>query len=518
MRILYLDVDALSPSHLSCYGYLRKTSPTIDAIAGQGVRFTNFYCSDAPCLPSRTAMYSGRFGFQTGVVGHGGSAAQPRVEGKFRDFRGLFETQGLAHQFQRLGMHTAMVSPFGQRHGAHWFYAGFNEIHNTGKGGMESAEEVQPIVDRWLAEHAAGDNWYLHVNYWDAHTPYRVPLEYGNPFADEPIDPWITPQVLAQHIRHTGPHSALDLGMFDSHVNLVMSWNGPDRDAAARVYPRVPDAITDATSLRQWIDGYDVAIHYVDYQIAKIVAALKKAGVYEQTAIVISADHGENQGELGIYGEHGTADQSTCNIPLIVKWPGGNRGKVDGGLHYNLDLAPTYMDLCGGKPQPVWDGQSFAAAIKPGVPSVPPVPAAATRDELVLSQCVHVCQRSVRFGPWLYIRTYHDGFHPFGPEMLFNIAEDPHEQYEVSAQHPDVCREAVARLLAWIDAQMRKLSATAAEPKSDPLWTVIEEGGPYHALHDPARSPLPAYLQRLEKTGRQDGADSLRRRYPAACK
>ena len=84
MRILYIDVDSLRPDHLGCYGYHRNPSPTIDALALEGVRFKNVYVSDAPCLPSRTALWSGRCGFRTGVVGHGGSAAQPFIEGLAR--------------------------------------------------------------------------------------------------------------------------------------------------------------------------------------------------------------------------------------------------------------------------------------------------------------------------------------------------------------------------------------------------------------------------------------------------
>ena len=57
MRILYLDLDSMRPDHLGCYGYARNTSPNIDAIAATGVRFTDCYCSDAPCLPSRTALF-----------------------------------------------------------------------------------------------------------------------------------------------------------------------------------------------------------------------------------------------------------------------------------------------------------------------------------------------------------------------------------------------------------------------------------------------------------------------------
>lgn len=70
MRILYVDIDSLRPDHLGCYGYGRPTSPVIDGIAGEGVRFTNFYASDSPCVPSRAAMLSGRPGIRNGVVAH----------------------------------------------------------------------------------------------------------------------------------------------------------------------------------------------------------------------------------------------------------------------------------------------------------------------------------------------------------------------------------------------------------------------------------------------------------------
>ncbi len=59
MRILYFDIDTLRADHLGCYGYHRNTSPTIDTVAKDAVRFDNCYVSDAPCLPSRSATWSG---------------------------------------------------------------------------------------------------------------------------------------------------------------------------------------------------------------------------------------------------------------------------------------------------------------------------------------------------------------------------------------------------------------------------------------------------------------------------
>ena len=86
MRILYLDIDTLRPDHMSCYGYPRLTTPNLDRIAKEGVRFDRFYCSDAPCLPSRAALVSGMFGIHNGAVGHGGTAGDRRLIGESRGF------------------------------------------------------------------------------------------------------------------------------------------------------------------------------------------------------------------------------------------------------------------------------------------------------------------------------------------------------------------------------------------------------------------------------------------------
>lgn len=498
MRILYLDLDSCRPDHLGCYGYHRNTSPNIDAIARQSMIFQNCHTSDAPCLPSRTALYSGRFGIQSGVVGHGGTAATPKVQGPGRNFSDSYVNQGLAHQLQKLGYHTAMISPFGQRHGAHWFYAGFNEIHNSGGGGMESAEQVWPSIEKWLGAKASDDSWFLHVNFWDIHAPYRAPAAYGEPFAADPLPPWLESEaeaVIARHNRLTGPHTSLDYDMYDDRVH-------PE-------YPRYPGCIRTRADLRRVFNGYDTGIRYVDGYIGLIVEKLKAVGVYDDTAIIISADHGENLGELGIYSEHGTADSATCRIPLIIKWPGGEHG-VNSNFHYNIDLAPTLMDLLGGECQLLWDGTSYAPAVRTGDNAI-------GRDEIVVSQCAHVCQRSVRWDNWLYMRTYHDGFHLFPQEMLYNLAEDPHEQNDVATSRPDVLREGAWRLARWHDAQMQRM-AVQSNDVVDPLWTVIREGGPFHARTSHPGQPgsiegIARYIERLDATGRSDGAAALRRRY-----
>lgn len=483
MRILYLDLDTLRPDHLGCYGYLRNTSPNIDKIASQGVRFSNYYCSDAPCLPSRSATITGRFGIHTGLVGHGGTAADMRLEGAPREFKDRLATESLPAVLRQAGLKTVSISPFAERHSAWWFYAGFSEMHNTGQSGMESAEAVTPVALDWIRQNAAKDNWFLHINYWDAHTPYRAPESFGNPFADDPLPGWLTDEVFAAHYTKVGPHSAQEISMFDDQTDPR--------------YPRHPGRLGSLADVKRMIDGYDCGIRYMDSHIGQIFHALAEQGVdLADLAVIISADHGENQGELGIYGEHATADQATCRVPMIIKWPGCPAGHVASGLHYNLDLLPTLADLLGQDKLARWDGLSYARTISNGQDC--------GRPYLVLSQCAHVCQRSVRFGDWLYMRTYHDGFHLFPKEMLFDLAKDPHEQDDLAPEQPQVCQQAVHLLCQWHDEMMLSMASPV-----DPLWTVIQEGGPYHV-----RGQLKRYASHLTRTGRGQAVAELARRHP----
>ena len=486
MRILYLDLDTLRPDHLGCYGYPRNTSPNIDRLAQQGIRFDGYYTSDAPCLPSRAALMTGQFGIHNGVINHGGSCADRPADGVHRGFRDSMANGGsLTNVIRNAGLHTCYIGGFGERHSAYWFYAGFHEVHDTAMGGMESAEHVTPAVLEWIENNASRDNWYLHVNYWDPHGPYRAPAEFGNPFANDPLPVWLTEDVRKAHWDMAGPHTAQDLSMYDSATNPS--------------YPRHPGDLPDMGAVRRMIDGYDCGIRYLDDHIGRLVAALAAKGVMEDLVVVISSDHGENMGELGVYVEHGTADQITCRIPMIVRWPGTVKaGGVDTGLHYNLDLIPTLAELMKQPVKPYWDGCSFAATLVKGEDT--------GRDQLVLSQCCHVCQRSVRWADWLYIRTYHDGFHLFPREQVYRVADDPHEQYNVAESRPDLCREGAWRLLNWHDEMMATLPRGRV---ADPMRVVLDEGGPFHA-----RGQLREYVKRLNATGRGDAVEELMRRHP----
>lgn len=484
MRILLVDIDTLRADHMGCYGYFRNTTPNMDAVAARGIRFDNYYCSDAPCLPSRAALITGMFGIRNGAVGHGGTAADKCLTGASRGFRDAVDENNLINIFRKAGMHTASISTFAERHSSWWFHAGFNETYNVGKGGMESGEEVLPVALDWIERNGGRDNWFLHMHLWDPHTPYRAPESFGNPFKNDPLPQWITEEVLKKHLKHVGPHSLNEISMYGDYEN-------PE-------YPRQPGKAQDMSGIRRLMDGYDCGIRYADHLVGQVFDGLRAKGVFEDMAVIITSDHGENMGELGIYSEHATADEPTCRIPMIIKWPGGKTGFTDSELHYNLDLCPTMSELLGVSPCKKWDGMSYAGTVMSG--------AAAGHEYLVLSQQAHVCQRSVRFGDWIYIRTYHDGFHLFPKEMLYKLRTDPYEQTDLADAYPDICNKAARLLLDWHDKMMQTSGS-----RIDPMWTVMNEGGPYHTL-----GQLESYLLRLEATGRSKGAGELRRKYNEA--
>lgn len=489
MRILYLDIDSLRPDHLGCYGYHRQTSPNIDTLAARATRFENCYVSDAPCLPSRTALWSGRCGFHTGVVNHGGTAGQPFVEGEKRGFQDLFGASGWMSALRRAGLRTASVSSFGERHSAWHWYAGYNEVYNSGKMGMDIADDVSPLALDWVRRNGRSDNWFLHVNYWDPHTPYRTPAHFGNPFAGEPLPAWLTEEVRQRLWHGFGPHSPQEPHGF-ADPNIWYEWG-------YRQYPRNPEQIDSPEALRMWIDGYDTGIRYVDEHIGRLLNALADEGVLDETMIIVSSDHGENQGELNVWGDHQTADAITCHVPLLICAPGlTDQPRLDRAFHYHYDWAATVIELAGGTVPGNWDGKAFTSAFRAG--------REAGRPYLVTSQNAWACQRGVRFDDYFFLRSYHDGYKEIEPIMLWNLASDPHEQHDLAAERPDLVQRGVSLLAEWQDEM-----ALTSQHDVDPMMTVLREGGPFHTV-----GRLPAYVERLQSTGRAHHAERLLSRHP----
>ena len=475
MRILFLDIDTLRPDHLGCYGYHRKTSPNIDKIAENGTLFTNCYVSDAPCLPSRASLFTGRFGIHTGIVGHGGTGADLRLTGKTRGFQDQFLSFNWISMLRRAKLYPVSITPYAERHSAFWFYSGWKEMYNPGFRGMETADQVYPYVENWLNNNKSKDNWFLHVNLWDPHTPFRSPIEFGNPFENDPIPSWITQDIIDEHRKSYGPHSACEPSGFDTHD--LSQW-----------FPRLEglEEIRDLNDFKQWVDGYDVGINYADDYIGRIMELLKDQGIYDDTIIIISSDHGENQGELNVYGDHATACHITNRVPMIIKWPDQNWEKKYDSLIYQTDIAATIIDNLGSSVPNFWDGKSILTKLNNNENS--------GRNFLIISQNAWSCQRTVRFDNWTLIKTYHTGLKNYPEIMLFDFNKDFHMTNNIADEEPEIVVRALKHLDEWYLEMLKD-----APNNKDPMETVLQEGGPFHT-----RGQLKSYLKRLKKSGREE--------------
>lgn len=491
MRLLYIDIDTLRPDHLGCYGYERPTSPNIDALAERGVRFDRLYTSDSPCLPSRSALQTGMFGIHNGAVGHGGTAAEPFNEGLGRGFKSPRAHGSFASVLSRAGIWTATISIFGQHHSALQWYAGFNEAIQDGYNTFFS-EGSLPFIRDWLARNAATrDNWFLHVHVWDPHTPYTGTAELAATLGDNRPD-WITAEILEEHRNLAGPHSAQETTGFAEAEGFMAN------------FPLMPSSLDNLDDLGRLIDGYDTGVKRADTMVGTILDDLTELGVIDDTAILVSSDHGENFGELGVYADHHTADEYTHRLPGILVWPGlegATGGRVDTGNHYQLDLVASILELAGAEVPDHWDGESFAESITDGTGQDD---GSSGRDELVLSHGAWTVQRALRWDDWLCIFTIHDGFHGYPDIMLFDVAADPHLRDNQADAQQEAVHYAARRISEW-RVEMLASSVTGV----DPLDTVVDEGGPFHVW-----GALPDYLERLRATGRAPMADQLEQRWP----
>jgi arylsulfatase A-like enzyme len=491
MRILYVDVDSLRPDRLGCYGYGRPTSPNIDAVAREGVVFTNYFCSDSPCVPSRAGTFSGRPGIRNGVVAHEDTPSGNALRYANHEHEGSRPVYGagleryrpaptLAHLLAHSGVNTVSFSSFADRHLAGWFHFGFRRFDLASpKGGDEDAGEINAMFLPWLRRHATEDRWFAHLNYWDPHTLYAEPLEYAERMAEYPAPAWPDEEVIQEQQDLVGVRTPRTL------------WAAFENGGKSPV-PTMPHRIARRGDFEHLANGYDGAIRYLDEHLGRVFDEIEAQGVLDETAVIISADHGEAFGELGQYMDHGSASPAVHRVPLIVRWPGvtdGADGSRRGELLYNLDLTPTVAEALGLEVPEGWCGRSF-------LPLLSGRRAAQPRGGLVLAHGLHTRQRAVLDGRYLYVRTYHPGLFPYPPQMLFDLVDDPHQTNDLAQREPS--------RVASMDEDLRVWEAenVAATGLTDPMRDI--QGQPPSTF-----ATLEEYAGRLRDQGRKDDAEEL---------
>jgi len=485
MRIIYFDIDCLRWDRLHINGNPRPTTPTIDAVAQRGANFTNCHTSDAPCLPSRAAFFSGRFGVNNGAICHEGPAQTLRYPGD-----GHWHDPSRQHWLrvmQQAGWKTVSFSGFAQRHQVWWYNCGFTDsFSNQLPGGSESAEYIEGHVAPWLEANGQSDRWFMHINFWDTHTPYnRQPRRYNRMMEEIPGQPWPTDeQIREDYERWFGPRTARDWFISSGGRN-------PWSEKGERWWD-VPERITNRADFDKFLVGYDASLRYVDETIDRLLGILEKQGVLEQTLVVVSTDHGEAIAEQGMYFEHGNCSEGVNHIPLVLAGPGVKEGVTCDELIYQFDAIPFLLESAGcnvpgrldcGDLTPAVRGELFAG-----------------RDHLVLGCGIYSFQRAVRTRTHRLILTVHPGYYPQEERVLVDLTSDPLGRInlvEKDAQTAD-------RLEALYSRWWRRY-CSGVDASTDP-FTLMGEYGAY-TYGEPED-----IIEILEGEGRTDQAATLRDR------
>ena len=210
-------MDTCRADHLSCYGRFRRTTPNIDAVANEGILFSNVITPFPITLPAHSSMLTGTIPPYHGVHGN-------------LNYRLAEDNVTLAEQLREVGYRTAAVvgsfildARFGLNQG---FDTYDDEIDSdlTTKGGHPErrGDEVTNVAIAWLEEHASAP-FFLFVHYYDPHHPYRPPGEYGSIFADKP---YVGEIAYTDHCVAQVLDKLKSLGLYDSSLVIITGDHG----------------------------------------------------------------------------------------------------------------------------------------------------------------------------------------------------------------------------------------------------------------------------------------------------
>ncbi|OQB12680.1 MAG: Arylsulfatase [Firmicutes bacterium ADurb.Bin193] len=482
-NIVFILTDDQGYWALGCNGNSEIRTPNLDALARDGIRFENFFCTSPVCSPARASILTGKIPSQHGVhdwiVGGNGESDNIDRGGTKERIEYLKGQTGYTDILAQNGYICGISGKWHlgdshtpQKSFSHWFVFGggaskyFNAVMINEKGeSIEVSEYLTDVITDdaigFIEKNAGGDKpFYISVHYNAPHRPWinNHPKELVESYDDcpfescpsEPMHPWLT------------------------------HWRGAngDRDDA-------PD--------RECLKEYFAAVTAMDANVGRIMKKLDELGIRENTLVCFMSDNGLNCGHHGIWGKgNGTFPQNmydtSVKVPFIVSHPGRiPKGVVCDSLLSQYDFMPTLLDYVGLK-NPESDklpGKSFLPILEGGNMD--------GHEHLVVFD-EYGPVRMIRTREWKYIHRY-----PYGPCELYDLVADPDERNNLI---DDKSKE---ELIISMRGEMEKWFLKYADPEVDAksagvtgtgqkaLAGVKSNGKSPYAQLAPIQGPKPLY-------------------------
>ena len=315
-NVLLISIDTLRADHLSSYGYERGTSPRLDALAAEGVRFADCVSTTSWTLPSHLSLLTG---LEISAHGVCDDRLWNRPEGAGLPLRGTFAAEVLsAAGWRTAGFYSSLFLE------AHWGFAPGFELYERVGHTIHSSTELR---ERFLALQEAGDVEALER--WRDERPEE--LEAEGPKAHLGVDrtiEWLEEWERAE----SGDPFFVFLHLFDVHDNYVPpppfdELFDPDYDGpidGRRITE--PDSLVQPDMPRRDLEHlialYDGEIAWVDSQLGRLFDWLDEAGLADDTLVVVTSDHGEEFFEHGNKVHRNNLAREVLHVPLLMRWPG----------------------------------------------------------------------------------------------------------------------------------------------------------------------------------------------------
>lgn len=467
-NVLLICVDDLKPT-IGCYGDKFAKTPNIDALAQRAVVFERAYCNQAVCAPSRNALMTSLRPQTLGIYD---------LATNFRKSRPDAVT--MAQHFHQSGYKAQALG----------------KIMHVGHGNTEDkASWDVPHFQEKTVQYALKENQAptREGALFDNKRPDQLPRGAATEMADVSDDTYSDGQIAAEAIRRLQAAKTdaqpffLAVGFLKPHLPFVAPkryWDlhdpaklpqperltppdgapsyAPQFGGELRNYANMPEGSKPLSPelTRHLIHGYYAATSYMDAQLGKVLAELKKLDLEKNTIVVLWGDHGWHLGDHGMWCKHTNYEQA-ARIPLLVAAPDGKAARSQ-ALVETVDLYPTLAELAGLPAREGLDGKSFAAVVRG---------TAEKHREFVthVYPRQNMIGRAVRDERYRLVEWKKPGAEASTAEFeLYDYQADPGETKNLAKAQADLVKTLVARIHAMPEAKPQLKTAAAAETPKRP--------------------------------------------------
>ena len=433
--VIVILLDTLRSDHLDAYGYHRETAPAVTGLANRGALFSDAIAQGAWTKVSVPSLLSSTYPTSNGIfeLNHKLPASATTIAEAFRE-AGYATWAGSANGFSGKGTNL---------------HQGVEVLHEsgsiTGSDWAANGKSARVIADRllpWLESHHDVP-FFAFFHTLDPHSPY------------EPYPPYDTlwgavdgKQAHEARVEKVRPF--IKSGFMKS---MALPLVGELEEAGVD-----PDAFVDHE-----LDWYDGSIRGADAEIGRILEKLDNLGIADDTLVVFLSDHGEEFLDHGGHFHEENVYGEMINVPLILRWPGViPEGQVIDETVQMLDVAPTILELAKiDKPESM-HGESLMPLLNDSArwSSRPAVSEWTRRTDQRNQDMVDAFSIIVDGHKLIHNVERPDGF----PEYeLYDHREDPLDQNDIAAEHPEIVERLAKQLDDWHAWALANKLATDAE-------------------------------------------------------